>query len=68
MKCRGQCLSKAGKLKLQSRVMKEDNLDVNEKGQPRARPKNGLQMPLKSMEMSESTLEDLAKQDWRRAE
>lgn len=44
------------------------NLGTNEKGQARARLKNGLQMRLKSMERSESTLEDLAKQDWRRAE
>ena len=48
--------------------MKEDNLGTNQKGQARIRLKNGLQMPLKSMERSESTLEDLAKQDWKRAD
>lgn len=59
---------KAGKLKPQSRVIKENNLGTSEERQARATLKSGLQMPLKSMERTASTLEDLAKQDRRCAE
>lgn len=48
-------------------VIKEDNLGTNEERQARDRLKNEPQMPLKNMERSTSTLEDLAKQDRRRA-
>lgn len=55
-------------LELQWRVINKDNLSTNEEGQARARLQNELEMFLKSMERSESTLEDLARQGWRRAE
>lgn len=61
-------MSNAGKFKPQWRVIKKDNLGTNEKGQMRASLQNGLQIPLKSMESSESTGEDLTGQDWRCAE
>ena len=61
-------MSKAGKLKPQWKVIRKDKLGINEEGQARARLQNRLQMPLKSMEGSVSTLEEVAGQGWRRAD
>lgn len=46
----------------------KNHLGPNEEGPDMARLQNELQMPLKIMERSEATLEDLAGQSWRRAE
>lgn len=48
-------MSNTGMVQSQHRVINEDHLSTNEKGQVRVRLKNELQTPLKSMERFEST-------------